>query len=250
MRRGRIHAAITPAGAFMMLAGAMLLFTATLLPAQAAKRHRAAPQTATCSGQHHLNDPTSHQQVLDSYSFDFQPSGTSACDLFPNVKPGDIVTANFTPVSGAAPQLTLVVYQAPPKSSGLPQTLFDCASNFSDSCTQAGSAGPLTVHVPDCGFQIDFIYGAPDNPHLVRSYGQSGVWISGMAGDRAGTPCSGTGGLTSSPTPQNGVQGISTGVPTTGASGSFAQGLLGITLLVLGAISITVGGRRRLDSGG
>ncbi|TMB91043.1 MAG: LPXTG cell wall anchor domain-containing protein [Chloroflexi bacterium] len=39
-------------------------------------------------------------------------------------------------------------------------------------------------------------------------------------------------------------------MPTTGASGSFAQGLLGITLLVLGAISITVGGRRRLDSGG
>ena len=254
MRRGSLHATVTPAGVVMMLAGAVLLFTSTLMPAEAAKRHRAAPQTTTCSNQHHLNDPTTHAQVLDSYSFDIQPAAVSVCDLFPNVKAGDIVTANFSPTAGAAPHLTLVAYLAPTKSSGLPQTMFDCASNFSDGCTQSAT-NSLTVHVPACGFQIDFIYGAPDTPHLVRSYGQSGVWISGMAGDRGSAPCSGNGGQSSSPspTPQGGVGGLvdsHPGLPNTGAHGSFPQGLLGVTLLVLGAITVTFGGRRRLDSGG
>src|SRR5438477_1413912 len=118
--RQRVLAAL---GSAMMLAGVATLFTAAQSPALAAK-HRNAPTTAiTCTNQHHRDDPTTSQhQALDSYWFDIQPSGAQVCDLFAHVGAGDIVTANFTAASGASPQLTLVSYVAPAKSTGLGQT--------------------------------------------------------------------------------------------------------------------------------
>jgi LPXTG-motif cell wall-anchored protein len=243
----------------MILAGTTIVFTAGLTPAQASHHAHAPTTTTTCTHQHNLNDPTnSHHQALSSYSFLIEHGGTTAsvCDLFPNVKPGDIVTVKFTAAPSASPGVTLVSYQAPP-SSPKDQTLFECASfGVTDSCPSSTSPA-LTVHVPNCGFQVDFIYGAPAAKEQIGAYAAADVWISGMAGDRqTGTcPGSGVGGTTATPTPitstssggGSGVLGASVGLPNTGAGAAVAQSVLGLMLIVLGAGLLVRGGRSRRE---
>jgi hypothetical protein len=97
------------------------------------------------------------------------------------------------------------------------------------------------VHVPPCGFQVDLIYGAPEQTHTMGAYAAAHVWISGQLGAvRSETVCT-----SATPTPTSSVQGITTTVstPSTGA-GSTTQGALGIILMTLGGSAVVYGGRR------
>jgi hypothetical protein len=246
----------------MILAGATVVFTAGLTPAQAS--HHVPTTTTTCTDQRGLNDPTnSHHQALSHYSFLIEHQGQTAsvCDLFPHVSAGDIVTVTFVAAQSASPGVTLVAYLAPPSSPN-DQTLFECSSfGVADGCASSTSPA-LTVHVPDCGFQVDFIYGAPTQKEHIGTYSANDVWISGMAGDRQTGACSGVGGTTATPTPSTptpstftsnpsptgGTEAaVTPGLPSTGAGAAVAQSVLGLVLILLGAGLLVRGGRSRRE---
>jgi hypothetical protein len=234
-------------GTALTFAGLGVLLTAGVSHAQATTRHsKAAPTTASCSGQHNLNNPTtSHNQVLDSYSFQIGGSG-SVCTLFPNVKAGDIVTAFLTPHAGATPDVTLVSYTSNSKSS---QTLFECASTADTGglCVTTAITDGLTVHVPNCGFQIDLIYGPPEKDLTAGDYANQKVWIDGQAGNRSVTCAAST--PSPSPSPTGGTGGAHGGVqaaattPATGAADG-PGAALGL-LLMAGGAGLIVSGRAR-----
>ncbi|HXL61674.1 MAG TPA: hypothetical protein VN959_13580 [Mycobacterium sp.] len=257
------------AGAVSIIAAGISLFTIGMLPVQAAARHvKSAPTAPGCAHQPNLNDPTnSTNKALDSYWFAIQHLGvtTTVCTLFGNVSSGDIVTAHFTLASpSAADEVTLVSNTA--SSSSSQQTLFDCAS-FSvgadpdatgDPCLAATSQA-LTVHVPDCGFQVDLIYGEPLATMTIGQYRTDHRWVDGQVGNRSAgctptptptptptatptaTPTSGVGGATATPTPVGGVQGITT--PGTG-SGGMTLPLVGLVLILGGTAAVVRAWRR------
>src|SRR6202162_4891277 len=170
----RARRLLRQAGAVSILT-AVVVLTINMLPVQAAARHaKSAPVAPVCAHQPNLNDPTnSTTKVLDSYWFAIEHAGqtTTACTLFGNVSSGDIVTAHFTldsstPSGVGGAEITLVSNTA--SGSSTKQNLFDCAS-FSVGGEPKASGDPclasttqvLTVHLPDCGFQVDLIYGEP-----------------------------------------------------------------------------------------
>ena len=189
------------AGAVSILVAGVFLFTIGMLPVQAAARHSKQAITApTCEHQPNLNDPTnSTNKVLESYWFSIEHAGqtTTVCTLFGNVSSGDVVTAHFTlvspapPVSGSADiEITLLSNTA--SSSSSVQNLFDCSSfspgadpdAASDPCLAATSQ-VLTVHVPDCAFQVDLIYGEPLATMTIGQYRTEHRWIDGQVGNRS-----------------------------------------------------------------
>jgi hypothetical protein len=235
-----------------------------MLPVQAPARHpKSAPTAPACSHQANLNDPTnSTNKVLDSYWFAIERAGqtTTVCTLFGNVSSGDIVTAHFTldpsitPTPGVAgPEITLVSNTA--SSSSSQQTLFDCAS-FSvgadpdaagDPCLTAATQ-VLTVHVPDCAFQVDLIYGEPLATMTIGQYRTDHRWIDGQVGNRSSsctsptpTPTASVLPATPTPAPGSGVQGITT--PGTGSGGPMLP-LTGLALIGLGIAAIMRSSRR------
>ena len=245
-----------------------------MLPVQAAARNaKSAPTAPSCGHQANLNDPTnSTNKVLEGYWFAIEHAGqtTTVCTLFGNVSAGDVVTAHFTlvplaPAPGAAgPEITLVSNTA--SSSTVQQALFDCASysagadptTAGDPCLET-TTQVLTVHVPDCAFQVDLIYGEPLTTMTIGQYRSEHRWVDGQVGDRS-SACTGTtptptptatpsptgsvSPATSSPTPVGGVQGITT--PGTG-SGGIMLPLTGLGLVGLGIAAI-VGSSRRWPS--
>jgi len=253
-------------GAASIMATGIALFTIGMLPVQAAARHiKSAPTAPACAHQANLNDPTnSTNKALDSYWFVIQHLGqtSTVCTLFGNVSSGDIVTAHFTLSSPtSADEITLVTNTA--SSSSSQQNLFDCASfsvgadpdSVADPCL-ASTADGLTVHLPDCGFQVDLIYGEPLATMTIGEYRTEHRWIDGQVGNRSAgcttptptptptptaTPTSGVGGATPTPTPAGGVQGITT--PGTG-SGGMTLPLVGL-LLILGGTAAVVRAWRR-----
>ncbi|MGA8415870.1 MAG: hypothetical protein WB808_04545 [Candidatus Dormiibacterota bacterium] len=257
------------AGAVSILVAGVFLFTIGMLPVQAAARHSKQAITApTCEHQPNLNDPTnSTNKVLESYWFSIEHAGqtTTVCTLFGNVSSGDVVTAHFTlvspapPVSGSADiEITLLSNTA--SSSSSVQNLFDCSSfspgadpdAASDPCLAATSQ-VLTVHVPDCAFQVDLIYGEPLATMTIGQYRTEHRWIDGQVGNRSSgctpptptptpTPTGSVSPATSSPTPVGGVQGITT--PGTG-SGGLALPLTGLALILVGITAIVRSARRR-----
>lgn len=253
------------AGAVSILALGVSLLTLGMLPVQAAAHHaKSAPSAPACAHQPNLNDPTnSDSKVLDSYWFAVQHAGqtTTVCTLFGNVSSGDIVTAHFTvdpaaaPTPGAAgPEITLVSNTA--SSSSAQQTLFDCAS-FSVGADPDTPGDPclgsteqvLTVHVPDCAFQVDLIYGEPLATMTIGQYRTDHRWVDGQVGNRSSTCTSPTptptptptASASPSPTPAGGVQGITT--PGTGSGGSMLP-LAGLALIGLGIGAIVRSSRR------
>ena len=266
------------AGAVSILTAGVFLFTVGMLPVQAAVRHaKSAPTAPSCGHQANLNDPTnSTNKVLESYWFAIEHAGqtTTVCTLFGNVSAGDVVTGHFTlmpstPAPGAAgPEITLVSNTA--SSSSTQQALFDCASysagadptTAGDPCL-AATTQVLTVHVPDCAFQVDLIYGEPLTAMTIGQYRSEHRWVDGQVGDRSSactsptptptpTPTpSPTGSVspatssptpaTSSPTPVGGVEGITT--PGTG-SGGIMLPLIGLGLVGLGIAAIVRSSRR------
>jgi hypothetical protein len=260
VRAGRL---LRQAGAVSILTAGVFVLTMGMLPVQAAARHaKSAPMAPACAHQPNLNDPTnSTTKVLDSYWFAIEHAGqtTTVCTLFGNVSSGDIVTAHFTLDSSTAgvggAEITLVSNTA--SSSTTKQNLFDCAS-FSVGGDQGASGDPclasttqvLTVHVPDCGFQVDLIYGEPLTTMNIGDYRDQDRWIDGQVGNRS-TPCStptptptptaSVSPATASPTPVSGVQGITT--PGTGTGGPIVP-LTGLALIGLGIGAIVRSSRR------
>jgi hypothetical protein len=266
------------AGAVSTLIAGVFLFTVGMLPVQAAARHPKQAITApTCEHQPNLNDPTnSTNKVLESYWFSIEHAGqtTTVCTLFGNVSSGDIVTAHFT-LAPTAPgnadaEITLVSNTASSTSSQ--QNLFDCSSfspgtdpdSANDPCLAAASQ-VLTVHVPDCAFQVDLVYGEPLTTMTIGQYRTERRWVDGQVGNRSAgctpptptptptatptplpTPTGSVSPATSSPsptpTPVGGVQGITT--PGTG-SGGLTLPITGVVLILVGITAIVRSARRR-----
>jgi hypothetical protein len=258
----RAGGVLRKAGAVSILTAGITLFTVGMAPVQAAARHtKSAPTAPSCAHQPNLNDPTnSTTKVLDSYWFVIEHGGqtTTVCTLFGNVSSGDIVTAHFTldsstPAGSTSPEITLASNTA--SSSTTKQNLFDCASfsvgadpdSIADPCL-ASTTQVLTVHVPDCGFQVDLIYGEPLTSMNIGDYRDQHRWIDGQVGNRSAactpptpTPTASVLPATSSPTPVGGVQAIST--PGTGSGGPLLP-LTGLALIGLGIAAIVRSSRR------
>ena len=255
------------AGAVAVLVSGISLVTIGLAPVQAAAHHvNGVASAPTCAHQPNLNDPTnSKNKTLESYWFAIEHNGqtTTVCTLFGNVSSGDIVTAHFTlaPATTASSnsgdvEITLVSNTA--SSSTTQQTLFDCASfsvgsdpgNSPDPCLES-TTQVLTVHVPDCGFQVDLIYGEALPSVVIGQYRSEHRWIDGQVGDR-GSACATptptptatplpTTAPSATPTPVGGVQGITT--PGTGSGGTTLP-IAGLILIVLGVAAIVRSWRR------
>lgn len=257
--RGLSRRSLTGLG-MALFAGSLIPLTMSAIPATAATT--AGPD---CSGEHNLNDPTgSSNQVLDSYSFSIEHGGKTitVCTLFGNVSPGDVVTAHLDVKDGAKDEVTLASYEAKPGDPSH-QTLFACASftagtdadSGSDSCHNS-STTDLTVNVPDCGFQIDLIYGDPVTDLVMGFYADQSVWINGQAGDLHGAACPAPPGPTPTPTPtpvpgaptptpSTHVLPAATSVPSTGGGDPALIATLG-SLLLMGAGGGAVYASRRI----
>ncbi|HYO09354.1 MAG TPA: prealbumin-like fold domain-containing protein [Tepidisphaeraceae bacterium] len=95
-----------------------------------------------------------------------------------NVKQGDVVTANFTVKAGKTVELSLVAYKANAPFSSAQNLQYQ---KISDLATGTFSAGKhcMTVCVPDCYFQVDFVGGKAIDP-----FGPAGSNILYGAQDR------------------------------------------------------------------
>jgi hypothetical protein len=80
-----------------------------------------------------------------------------------NVHAGDTVTVNFTVAAGKTVTVSLVSYEAPAPFSSA-ENLQDQELFQSDTGTFTGGTHSLTVKVPDCYFQLDFVGGLPIDP--------------------------------------------------------------------------------------
>ncbi len=98
---------------------------------------------------------------------------------------GGTATANFTVAAGCTVQLSLVSYKAPSASfsasTASQQVLFD-----SDTQTLTAGVHSLSVSVPNCFFQVDFVFGSPiatlGPAGSNNFYSAQGRLISGMNG--------------------------------------------------------------------
>jgi hypothetical protein len=95
-------------------------------------------------------------------SFSYTINGVGGFDkLDGNVKPGDTVKVDFEVAEGCEDvELSLVAYDAPDdeftKENATQQVLFDSATGKFDAGKHS-----LEVTLPDCFFQVDFVFGAP-----------------------------------------------------------------------------------------
>jgi hypothetical protein len=126
------------------------------------------------------------------------PSGMaqlSAAGAIAGAAQGGTATVNFTVAAGCDVQLSLVSYKAPAgvfdAGTASQQVLFD-------SATATLAAGPhmLSVSVPNCFFQVDFVMGQPITQLGTGGfYGSQGRLISAMNGGSTSCATS-TGGTT------------------------------------------------------
>jgi hypothetical protein len=142
-------------------------------------------------------------------SITYTINGTrTVSNLAGNVKEGDTVRANFTVAAGKAARLTLVSYHASGAGGGS-----IALQELANAATKTFTAGAhsLTVKVPDCYFQIDFVGGpaidhfGPDGSNI--RYGAQGRFISGAVG--GSKQCVDMGGPP--PGEQTGGEGLSPG---------------------------------------
>lgn len=249
-------------GSAAMLAGASLF----VLGGQA---HASVPTPPSCS------DSTSNSTYGDLSNYYFTVDGTNYCSLAGHVDTGSTVVAHLTfgqsadtvsPAWNITPQVTLASYNVP---DGNPsdlndQTIDQCASTSStnnSACTGGtynSSAHTLTVVVPDCAFQVDFVFGPVISTFNTNSkppvtYHQQNRWVDGDTGSHActtptptpatptptpatptptpatptptpatptATPTGNVGGASTTPTPTNTPDGAVLGIttPSTGAT--------------------------------
>jgi hypothetical protein len=126
------------------------------------------------------------------------PSGMaqlSAAGAIAGASQGGTATVNFTIAAGCNVELSLVSYQAPAATfdagTASQQVLFDSATT-----TFAAGANSLSVSVPNCFFQVDFVMGQPITQLGSGGfYGSQGRLISAVNG--GSTSCTAaTGGTT------------------------------------------------------
>ncbi len=145
------------------------------------------------------------------------PSGMariSAGGAIAGASQGGTATVNFTVAENCTLQLSLVSYKAPSASfsasTASQQVIFD-----SKTMTLGAGAHTLSVSVPNCFFQVDFVFGAPiatlGPAGSSNFYSAQGRLISGMNGGTAS--CA----TTTPPTTGNGGGTGTTGtvIPTT-----------------------------------
>jgi hypothetical protein len=141
-------------------------------------------------------------QLADISNVSYTINGTTTVStLLGNVQQGDTVTANFTVKAGKTIELSLVAYKADAPYSSAENLQYQ---KIADLATGVFTAGPhsLTVVVPDCYFQVDFVIGkaidpfGPAGSHIL--YGAQNRLISFANGGTEPCECESTGteGLT------------------------------------------------------
>jgi hypothetical protein len=132
-------------------------------------------------------------------------SSTTVSDLRGKTQQGSMVTVTFTVPAGASEQVTLVSYTAPGASfdatTAYQQQVFDEATGI----FAPGKTYTLTVQIPNCYYQIDFVCGTAINQLGPQSYNgkaygpdSSNVFYTAqgrlLSADNGGTqPCSTSG---------------------------------------------------------
>ncbi|MDQ2912328.1 MAG: hypothetical protein M3T56_03635, partial [Chloroflexota bacterium] len=152
------------------------------------------------------------------------PSGlaqVSAGGAIQGASQGGTATVNFTVAAGCNVQLSLVSYKAPSAAfsaeTASQQVLFDSAT-----ATLAAGAQTLSVSVPNCFFQVDFVLGSPIAQLGTGGfYGSQGRLISAMNGGT--TSCTAAGG----------------GTTDTGGTGSTGN-VIPVTVTVAPTVTTTV----------
>ena len=89
--------------------------------------------------------------------------GAPVATMDGNVHQGDTVTVHFTVAAGKTVTVSLVSYKAPEPFSTAENLQFQELFQ-ADTGTFTGGTHSLTVEVPDCYFQLDFIGGLPIDP--------------------------------------------------------------------------------------
>ncbi|MEA2734759.1 MAG: serine-aspartate repeat-containing protein [Humisphaera sp.] len=109
-----------------------------------------------------------------------------------NVKEGDIVTANFTVKAGKTVELSLVSYKADAPFSSAGNLKYQVISDLDTGVFTAGQH-TLTVVIPECYFQLDFVGGKAINPFGPAGsnilYGAQGRLISFVNGGTKPCDC-------------------------------------------------------------
>jgi hypothetical protein len=113
-----------------------------------------------------------------SYTFTSNGVAKTVTTLTGNVKEGDVVTVNFTVKAGKTVELSLVTYKADAPFSSAQNLQYQ---KIADLATGTFGAGKhcMTVTVPTCYFQVDFVGGKAINP-----FGPAGSNILYGAQDR------------------------------------------------------------------
>jgi hypothetical protein len=274
-------------GSAAMLAGASLFVIGGQATVHASNSPAVTPKICQSSDA----DTSSNNYGSDFTNYYFVVNGTSVhCQMDGNVHPGDTVTVYYTDAPPATPtpgedtkvsdtstiqSASLAAYNAPEGNSILTdQTLSDCASTFTTSCTGAkGTSGDyyfLTVVVPSCGFQVDFVFGkvitsaeylSGESYHGDQTFIDSasepgnsdcdGTPTPSTSPSSSTSPSGGVQGITSSAnptaTPTGSVQGISTPSTGAGAGSSLGVDLAAFALLFLGFVSVGLARRQPVE---
>jgi Prealbumin-like fold domain len=126
--------------------------------------------------------PTCTPQCV-SFAVDNNGCVNTVSDLRGNTQQGDKVTVTFTVPAGMNDQLTLVSYTAPGSSfnsaTAYQQQIFDEATGIFTPGTHT-----LTVLIPNCYYQIDFVCGQAINVLGPTNYGPDSADIFYSAEDR------------------------------------------------------------------
>jgi hypothetical protein len=108
---------------------------------------------------------TFDKTVLTNISYTIKSGNTTktVTNLLNNVKQGDIVTVNFTVKTGKSVELSLVAYKADAPFSSAENLKYQKISDVQTGVFGAGKHC-MTVCVPDCYFQVDFVGGKAIDP--------------------------------------------------------------------------------------
>lgn len=208
------------------------------------------PTSLNCGRQPNLDNPTnSTNAALTSYFFTVTHNGvkTNYCRLASHVSAGDAISVDFTPVSASnPPEVSLAVYSAPGVDPDQ-QLLSSCASNVATSvCGSAVVGNELVITAPQCGVQVDFIYGTVITNLTQGTYRAENRLIDGRTGSlslggcpAAPTPTpTPTTTPTPSPSPGAQVQAASVSTPGTGTL-SWLQ-IDGVALALFGVVMVGI----------
>jgi hypothetical protein len=108
---------------------------------------------------------TFDKTALTNISYTINHNGTkkTVTTLLNNVKQGDVETVNLTVKAGKCVELSLVAYKADAPFSNAENLKYQVISDLATGTFKAGNHC-MTVCVPDCYFQVDFVGGKAIDP--------------------------------------------------------------------------------------